>query len=47
VAGGPAGELRIGAAATGMSVTQVDLARFMVERLSDDAYLRQAPFISN
>jgi putative NADH-flavin reductase len=47
VAGAAAGAVRVGPTATGMSITQGDLARFMVEQLSDDTFLRQAPFISN
>lgn len=41
------GYWRAGDVATGMSITQADLAAFMVEQLTSDTYLRQAPFISN
>ncbi len=41
------GSYRAGDAARGMSVTQGDLAAFMVDQLTDNKYLRQAPFVSN
>lgn len=45
---GPAsGSYRVGADARGMRITQGDLADFIVRQLTDDTYLRQAPFVSN
>jgi hypothetical protein len=41
------GSYRVGAAATGMSITQGDLAAFMVDQLADTTFVRDAPFVSN
>jgi putative NADH-flavin reductase len=41
------GKYRVGDDASGMSITQADLAAFMVDQLTDTTYLRQAPFVSN
>lgn len=41
------GHYRVGSEATGLRITAADLAAFMVAQLTDRAYLRQAPFISN
>ena len=47
VAAPATGSYRVGDAATGMRITQGDLAAFMVQQLTDGTYLRQAPFFSN
>ena len=41
------GQFKVGVEARGMAVTQGDLARFMVDQLTDDTHLRTAPYISN
>jgi putative NADH-flavin reductase len=41
------GSYRVGPAATGMRITRGDLADFIVAQLTDDTFLRQAPFVSN
>ena len=41
------GSYQVGDEARGMSISQGDLAAFMVDQLTDTRYLRQAPFISN
>lgn len=47
VAAPATGSYRAGAAATGMSITQGDLAAFMVDQLTDATFVRRAPFVSN
>lgn len=41
------GNYRVGATARGLRISQGDLAHFMVAALTDDTYVRQAPFISS
>lgn len=40
------GDYRVGSGAGGLRITQSDLADFMVQALTDDTYLRQAPLVS-
>lgn len=47
VEGDGQGDYRVGDVEQGMRVTQGDLADFMVKSLTDDTYLRQAPYISS
>lgn len=47
VEGEATGTVRAGPALAGRSVTQGDLAQFMVTQLTDRAYLRQAPYVSS
>jgi len=48
VVDGPAtGRYTVGERATGLRVTQGDLAHFMVAALTDDSFIRQAPLISS
>ena len=47
VDGRASGSYRVGADARGMRITQGDLADFIVRQLTDDRYVRQAPFVSN
>lgn len=45
---GPAtGRYAVGNGAKGLRITQGDLAQFIVRQLTEDDYLRQAPFVSN
>jgi len=45
--GPPTGSYRVGDTARGFRISQGDLAHFMVAALTDDTYIRQAPFISS
>jgi putative NADH-flavin reductase len=47
IEGAETGSYQVGDTARGMRISQGDLAHFMVTALTDNAYVRQAPFIAS